>query len=461
MKKKIIFLALSLCIGFGPAVFAQGISQTASSPLKTTTQLQTQTQPLSERQLQGIVAALASYHDIDASFSEAVRLAGLGTSGAPMAALSGTPKGTLSGQNDADDRDPATAPRPQPQGPELAGNQSDSGFRYLDVAPPGDVSDNPLIGLGYDFAEDGSGQDLNRRDYSASQVVLPGTVTDADDSDRLGTLNNTGVLMAALDFSSSPESRLFSLPTDGSLDAQHFADQLVTRIEADRGILVLNALELSPEDFKHEQVPSGQLIRLGQRSFTTSAGFLDPLNSDDGSRYNLFSTHFMGSNGAREVLLTSEVGSPNGAGLDMLLSDRSEALSGMAYRASEALADGGVRLTTSVIDDISGGGVLEILEERLLDAKGQGQGLGLFQMRSEQGIVATGTLRTISGTDGSLLTYLDLDQGPALVIQEDASGKTRMAWLTSDISSAASGDNIDWKSLNISSFSSELRKVFD
>lgn len=461
MKKKIIFLALSLCIGFGPATFAQGSSQTASSPAQTTTQLQTKTQPLSERQLQGIVAALASYHDVDASFSEAVRLAGLGTSGAPMAALSGSPTGSLSNLNDADDSDAATAPRPQPQGPELAGNQGDSGFRYLDVAPPADASDNPLIGLGYDFAEDGSGQNLNRRDYSDSQVVLPGTLTDADDSDSLGTLNDTGVLMAALDFSSSPESRLFSLPTNGSLDAQHFADQLVKRIEADRGILVLNALELSPEDFKHEQVPSGQLIRLGQRSFTTSAGFLDPLNSDDGSRYNLFSTHFMGSNGAREVLLTSEVGSPNGTGLDMLLSDRSEALSGIAYRASEALADGGLRLTTSVIDDISGGGALEILEERLLDAKGQGQGLGLFQMRTEQEIIATGTLRTISGTDGSLLTYLDLDQGPALVIQEDASGKTRMAWLKSDVNSAAKGENIDWKSLNISSFSSEMRNVFE
>ncbi len=453
MRKPALFLALSLWLGISSTALAQ--TQNASQNMTATPpgiQAQPLTaKPLNQRQLQGIVAALASYHEIDASFSDAIRLASTGTFGQQAAALSG------SGLNDANDSDAAMAQnRVQPQGPELANeNQGSDGFRHLDVAPGQDPGLNPLLGLGYDFAEDGSGRNLNRRDYADSVVELPGTVDANDQEANMAQAPQTrSDLNEALNIQNNPYRQYFSLPAVGTLNAQGFANALVGRIESDRGILALNALKLQPKDFKLNKVPAGQLVRLGERNFKASAGYLDPLKHEEGT-YELFSSSFSTPAGTSEVLLTSEPGSASNSGLDMLLSNRSSAYSGLAYRASEALGNGGIRLTTSVMNEVSNGGMLEILEERLIDSQGQGQGLGLFQMRDQQGVVVSGTLKTHSGTDGSLLSYLVLDQGQTLVIREAANGQTQMAWLTD------AQNTITWQNLPASSFSDAIKAVFE
>lgn len=464
MRKNKLILALNLALGLA-ILPAPALLAAERAPI-TQAQVSVPEHVGRAMQLEAIATGLASFHDIDASFSDTLRLASSASYGPTFLGSA------WRGETDADDSDLPYGVRPchgcgasgepgsaAPTGANLSGDGADLNPNLLspdqNAGPDsptagGYQGDNFLLGLGYDFAEDGSGQNPAYRvddEVWLAQRAQASAIGDADDSDfddsdsELSPVAMRDQVQAANQLMASrlASEGAISRNADGSLsiDWDRLAEEFGARITDDKGIQTLvglNPLETEPS---LKTVTDSQLQRLSDRPFELQAGLL-PEVSSDGATVRVFSSRLEGEGAGRQVLLAN-----SGQQTDMLLQDQGLGLNRRAYRVTDPLAGGLQRVRTAFATQLADGSLLEVLEDRYVEASGKGSGAGIFQLQDQRGATVRGELRTLVRSDGSLISYLDLNGGPDMLIHESSQGQARLALLDQGTAS-------DWVPLDLS-----------
>ncbi len=454
ISNRIAHIAITVCIGVGMTACSPTTSvNSAATPTSTTTAVQ----PGINAQAQ---AALASYHEVDASFSDTARLS--------KAQFSTKLLGGLLGDNDDDNNDNSGLL----DGILNGGNNNSSGT---------DASTNTTVGVNV-----GANVDSNSNSNSslglntgASANVGSNANTSSNSNSSLGL--NTGVstnVNANLDGNSNNSSNSsLGLNTDINADVNTTFDsfnrsnsdfrnqisstgsvsidsnggstidngRLRTNVSAmvdsqndvdllNRDVLDLNDsnnnLDLNSRINAMVDVSNDNLFRLRDRNFNTRAGQIDSRTNANGSVTSFFGTNFSGNSTRRDVVLANTTDVNAQVGLDFVLREQGNGFSRNANRVSSLQADGSLMVMTQASTMLDNGDRIDIFEERVTDISGNGTGNGSLIITDSNGSSESFDLRTLVAADGSLTTFLDGQGSDSdLMIRESANGQASLSLL--------------------------------
>ncbi|PKL76711.1 MAG: hypothetical protein CVV27_08850 [Candidatus Melainabacteria bacterium HGW-Melainabacteria-1] len=359
MKSKAFFLALSLSIGL------TGFAGLASAKSAIRTLTPDRQIVLSQHQIEGIQAILATYHDIDASLSDAVHLANSGSFGTAYQGISTMP-GLFSGI-DANDRE----------------------FNVSPVLPvPIGMQDTQIM--------------LKHFDTTTLQLSPQ--------------LTGNGYLHI------NPSGSV-------QVDSQRLANNIRWRIWADPGLKTLQGIDLSEQKVPFSAVTGNQLVRLGTRDKDLSAGLFNPIvnvntplgvfttraNVIGADRDVLLSGTKEGMSGPEMDLILHQRGpGPNQTAYRVIdqLADGSKRI---VTQVVSNLA-GGAKLEVLEERVVNPQGV------------GIGTGVVQLNERFSAP-TELGQIRTMVQSDGSLVSHLDLVSGPDVMVYESGQGQASVATL--------------------------------
>ncbi len=535
MKKHTLSLTLSLCLGFttltacgpGPSDPMSALpNQTAVQPASTNSALALQAQ-----------AALASYHEVDASFADSQRLARSGQFSTKLL-------GNLLGDDDDNDNNSGSGSLNLGVGLNVdangsGGSNTNSGSGSLGLGVDANVDANATgsgsgsnsgsgslgVGVGANVDANATGSGSGSNSGSGSLGVGVGTNVDANASgsgtssgngsgslglgvganvdatatgsgsgnsnsgsgslnvgtnvganlDAMGNSSNTGsgssngslmldtnltadAMLSAFNdasnrFRSNIESSGYANFTDSGA---YNVDQ--SKLQADlRSKLNLDAQFADNNDNESSQlwtdVNADALVRLKNRNYDTDFLNGGSQTAADGSVTTSFKTRFNGNGSERNIEILDHIKADVNTATDFKLTERGNGFSRNATRRSELMADGSVRLMTWVTTNFDNGDVLEIFEDRHGNAQGQATGSGTFSFKHRDGSTESGDLRTMIMADGSLNSYLNLNNGSDLMIRESANGQAQF--------SLRNGENWDstWTNLDLNAMLNSMARI--
>lgn len=419
-SKNILGLALSLCLGLGAFSSCTPNTQVGSTPTGVQpNQISTQTANLNSSQTASLQAALANYHEVDASFADTARIAKAGQFQTKLL-------GDLLGDDDEDDHD---------NGGLLDDVLGNDDHGSSNGSSNGSSSTDLNVGLNANANAnlDSDSHDSSHSGSNSSTDLNVGLNANASanlDSDSQGShsgtsgTGSTGSTSTGSHSGSSSDTSLgLDLNADAMLSLFDDSDFDEDRLEADlRANLSLDS-NVDSDDGDDSgrvwtQISADALARLSSRNFN---------NNSWSSSGNDFMARYANGSSQRNVKMTAD--SQNQASYS--LSEQGNGFNRSARRESELQADGSVRVTTSVMTRFTNGDVLEIFDDRHGNSQGNGTGNGTYSWTHADGSHSEGDLRTMIGVDGSLTSYLDSDDGD-LMLREDARGQARLALRDSD-----------------------------
>ena len=420
MQNKFYALSLSLCLLGSMSFMPASRAETTDTDTVNVDTVYTDTRNLSQNPLvvldqvtlDRLAAALATYHEVDDSFNDAMRLAW--TSGAYA---------------------------------QLPANF----YGISDIRTSQNITTqvNP---------------DLNDTEIITGSLSAPALYSALNTTSQrfINTLTGNGPV--ALDTDGSLV-----------IDTHRLMNNVKWRIWSDPEFQRIERIKIDQVDNTLTPVTSTQLTRLGSRNLNGFAGILNPVTLADrvgsGIRSlattfrsvvesgtvdandidtgtgltNVYATRFTTDGGFRNIVIVPETGVSDQTGLNMLIQEQGNGFTRTAYRVSSPMLDGTQHLTTYSVTDLGNGAQLEIGEERFVNSVGNGTGTGAFMLTSRDGIVTQGALRTLINSDGSLTSYLDLGPNQNLMINEDAHGTARLS--QSIQSSDPIWTPLDWNSI--------------
>ncbi|MGV3526003.1 MAG: hypothetical protein ACO1RX_17400 [Candidatus Sericytochromatia bacterium] len=433
--------------------------------------------------------ALASYHEVDASFSDTQRLARSGQFrtmllGDLVDDLLGDDEDNDSEDNDNEDNDTGSSANVGIGIDANVGADLDSDSDSNSGSGSGSASVGIGANVGADLDSDndgGSGSanvgvganvdtnvntNTNNNSNSGSGSANVGVGAnlganlDGDDGDSSLNLNtdlNADINTRLRRFNDSSNRFRSQLQGTGAvsfddsgvsdIDRSRIQTNVMTQIDADTDLDLLDDLNIDSNASAMANVSSDNLFRLRNRGFNSRFGSLNNRTNADGSVNAMFAANFTGNGTDRDVFLSDRLRGDASLGADLMLREQGEGFERDGSRVSEVMADGSLRVMTTVNTRFEDGSRLEIFEDRFTDVQGNGTGTGTIRMTDRNGNSTSGDLRTMVTADGSLKTFFDSDNGDDLMIWEDASGRAQLSLISE--SDRQNNRNSAWTQLDL------------
>lgn len=468
MNKHTLSLSLALCLGFttltacgpGPGDPMSALpNQTAVQPTNTNSALALKAQ-----------AALASYHEVDASFADSQRISRSGFSTKLL--------GDLLGDDDNDSDNSGSGSLDLGVGVNVDANANGSGSSSNSGSGSGSLG----LGVGVDANANASGSgSSNNSSNNGSGSLNLGTNIDANaNASATGSGNSgnssssnsgSGNLMANLNTSLSADAMYdsfddFSSQFRNNLEATGYASFTDedsynvndSKLEADlRAMLNLDSQFSDSNDSDSTQaltqLASDNMLRLHSRNYQGSYSNAGSETLADGSVKTHLMTRFTGNGSERNIDILDHVKADAHVATDLKLQESGDGFTRNATRRSQLQADGSVRVMTWATTNFENGDVLEIFEDRHGSAQGAATGTGTFHFKSNNGSQESGDLRTMVTADGSLTSYLDLEDGNDLMIRESANGMAHFS------QRGTSGWDSNWTQLDFNAMLDSMTRI--
>lgn len=459
MSKKPLSLALSLCLGFS---LLAACGPGPNDPMSATPVAASQPGAKASLSLeQRARAALASYHDVDATFADTQRLSAKGGF-----------KTKLLNLDDEDDADTSLSSSLGATVDAVSDVSLDAGDTSLDAGADLNADVDAAVDAAADAAADVSA-DLSADVNAAASAASSGNVSATADATANAAVNatanassstssnlssnvganlngslNTGNSSASTNVGSTLTSNLSSSLTGGSsgngsltgnltsglsssLDANAmlnaFDDEAINEASLESSLnsaLSSNTSLLnSTSSSAMADIAANSLVRLSGRDFDSSTASASSTTNADGSVTSHLSANFTSDLSTRRVSLSSQSNGDVQLGTDFALNESGEGWTRTALRSIDVQADGSLHVMTKLTTNFANGDVLEIFEDRELNAQGSGTGHGSFSLSSDGGASIDGELRTTVNADGSFNSFLDLENGSDLMLHESANGQ--------------------------------------
>ncbi len=376
--------------------------------------------------------ALVSYHSIDGAFSDSTRLNANGSFSTQQ--LGGVVNG-ITGNNSDDDSDSSSTTTGINLGVGAnvdAATDTDAGSTSTAINT--DINAGVNTGVGTGSGAGSSDTSLNTGLDTSLNANLDSSLNafrDANSRFR-SDLESSGSIRFTSDNDSIIDATRLSSNVNGSIDSQADNDLLNFN---DSGILSSDGtINLDAQASNMTQVQADQMNRLRNRGFDTTAGQIRTATNADGSVTTFFGTRSTRGNTSRNILGASRVQGNTSLGTDLMLREAGDGFNTNASRVSAVRANGNTRFMTRATTNFNNGDRIEILEERVLDANGNGTGNGTLTLTDRGGRTQTFDLRTMVMADGSLVSSLDNrdDNASDLMLREDASGNANISFMTSN-----------------------------
>lgn len=484
VNKKIASITMAACLGLSLAsCTASGsgsISPNATSPSvsqNNSTDSSFQTSSLAVQ----AQTALANYHNIDGAFSDSARLSGSGsfstqqltdTLNDTVDTVSDTISDTTSGSGSA-----STSVSTSVSGSTDSGSTNtslnaeasvDGGSSTGSTTNVSTTSTGINAGVNLNTGTDSTGTGLNagvdaglNGSTSASNSLLGDLSLNTDiNSDISSTMSSMQSLNAELrsNLESTGSVRFtednISIINEGNLQTS-INNDINSAVDNDllsfnnNSILQPNGrLNFSGNVEGMAQIAPSQLLRTGDRGFTTSAGTIRSQTNADGSVTSFFATSFDGDTIDQNVLVADRTQGNLDLGSDLMLTESGDGFFTQATRVSSRNADGSLKVVTRATTNFDNGDRIEILEERMADVSGAASGNGTLTLTDASGNTQSFDLRTMTNVDGSFVSNLQADNNAmdTLVIRENASGDATLSLMT-DANVEANRTNVDFNAM--------------
>lgn len=482
VNKKIASITMAACLGLSLAsCTASGsgsISPNATSPSvsqNNSTDSSFQTSSLAVQ----AQTALANYHNIDGAFSDSARLSGSGsfstqqltdTLNDTVDTVSDTISDTTSGSGSASTNVSTSVSGSTDSGStstSLNADASVDGSTNVSTTRTGiDANVDADLSGGVDGSSTSTGLNAGvdaglNGSTSASNSLLGDLSLNTDiNSDISSTMSSMQSLNAELrsNLESTGSVRFtednISIINEGNLQTS-INNDINSAVDNDllsfnnNSILQPNGrLNFSGNVEGMAQIAPSQLLRTGDRGFTTSAGTIRSQTNADGSVTSFFATSFDGDTIDQNVLVADRTQGNLDLGSDLMLTESGDGFFTQATRVSSRNADGSLKVVTRATTNFDNGDRIEILEERMADVSGAASGNGTLTLTDASGNTQSFDLRTMTNVDGSFVSNLQADNNAmdTLVIRENASGDATLSLMT-DANVEANRTNVDFNAM--------------
>lgn len=475
VNKKIASITMAACLGLSLAsCTASGsgsISPNATSPSvsqNNSTDSSFQTSSLAVQ----AQTALANYHNIDGAFSDSARLSGSGSFSTQQ--LTDTLNDTVDTVSDTISDTTSGSGSASTNVSTSVSGSTDSGSTSTSLNADASVDGSTSTGLSTNVSTTRTGIDANvdadlsggvdaglNGSTSASNSLLGDLSLNTDiNSDISSTMSSMQSLNAELrsNLESTGSVRFtednISIINEGNLQTS-INNDINSAVDNDllsfnnNSILQPNGrLNFSGNVEGMAQIAPSQLLRTGDRGFTTSAGTIRSQTNADGSVTSFFATSFDGDTIDQNVLVADRTQGNLDLGSDLMLTESGDGFFTQATRVSSRNADGSLKVVTRATTNFDNGDRIEILEERMADVSGAASGNGTLTLTDASGNTQSFDLRTMTNVDGSFVSNLQADNNAmdTLVIRENASGDATLSLMT-DANVEANRTNVDFNAM--------------